>query len=332
MNKSEKNGALSTLKNKLSTWIKSGRIHTASLTMPIFILGHLTAGGELFSWMTLHWAMLGLLWHWVGFLDNNKYDTEYDKLDPNKQHFPLVQGLLKLEHVKIVTTVGWIIIALYGLWLSQSVWWFILLGSIGAAYLYNKYSKRTLTATIWICLAFSPLYVFAHLTSGGEPNGLMWGIFVYGLFQLGFQIAYSGYLKDMEAPGQKNLLMRLGSKVKDGIFWPSKGTYLLSYGLRAGTIIAFLIIQQGYWELIIGVMLLLAGQNFASRMTHKHEWNRKLDLKRMTAVEVFTYFGLLVALISNIGIDSVLFLIIFPFVWFVIWNKIIWNTLFAPKV
>ncbi len=73
-----------------------GRPHTASLTIPVALLG-LVVGGASSLGLFLSVAVVALLFHYFGFLDNNLRDYAYDRADPGKQHFPLIRGTIPTE-------------------------------------------------------------------------------------------------------------------------------------------------------------------------------------------------------------------------------------------
>ncbi len=301
--------------------------------MPILVIGYLMAGGEIWSLETLWWAMFGLLWHAIGFLQNNIFDLNADKNDPNKQHFPLVRGDINVYHANLVQQIGLVVIALLGIALMNGniVAWIIMLAAMGAGTLYNKVSKTSLTSTFWICLTFSPLFLFSYLSTGGEMDQIAWLIFFFINLQIAFQIGYSGYLKEIGSLEQINLLRKMGARVKDGIFEPK---YALIFGslLRGATIILLVLIASELIEWILVLSFFAVSQVFVFMIMKRRKWERDKDLKRMSLVEALTYFTLPVAIGSIIGWDAVAFLIIFPLIWFVMWNRLIWGTKFTPKV
>ena len=301
--------------------------------MPILIIGHLMAGGEFWSLETLWWAMFGLIFHYVGFLQNNCIDYKYDRKDPNKQHFPLVRGDINVYHANLVQQIGLVVIALLGIALMNGniVAWIIMLAAMGAGTLYNKVSKTSLTSTFWICLTFSPLFLFSYLSTGGEMDQTAWLIFFFINLQIAFQIGYSGYLKEIGSLEQVNLLRKMGARVKDGIFEPK---YTLIFGslLRGATIILLVLIASELIEWILVLSFFAVSQVFVFMIMKRRKWERDKDLIRMSLVEALTYFTLPVAIGSIIGWDAVAFLIIFPLIWFVMWNRLIWGTKFTPRV
>ena len=301
--------------------------------MPILIIGYLMAGGELWSLDTLWWAIFGLIFHGIGFLQNNIFDLAVDKKDPNKQHFPLVRGDINVYHANLVQQIGLVVIALLGIALMNGniVAWIIMLAAMGAGTLYNKVSKTSLTSTFWICLTFSPLFLFSYLSTGGEMDQTAWLIFFFINLQIAFQIGYSGYLKEIGSLEQINLLRKMGARVKDGIFEPK---YTLIFGslLRGATIILLVLIASELIEWILVLSFFAVSQVFVFMIMKRRKWERDKDLIRMSLVEALTYFTLPVAIGSIIGWDAVAFLIIFPLIWFVMWNRLIWGTKFTPKV
>jgi 4-hydroxybenzoate polyprenyltransferase len=322
---------------KISTWIKVGRIHTACLTFSITILGYIAAGGrELINIILLF--IFGLLWHYVGFLDNNCCDYEYDKKDPNKKHFPLVTGEIKLLHAQLVVFFLLIILFTLGIYISNnnplSIW--ILSMGILSGLIYNRFNKITYLKVLPISICFSFLPLFSYTLISIDFIGFL--IFLFVFTQILFQIGFSGELKEIEALKERNILRALGARVewhwktKNKYLFTSKKYYIYSISLKLvnlliGAILTYFI--GNYYIFILFSILTLISTIL---LIKEGEWNRDKKLKEMSLVEILTYFTFVSCVWNRIGFYYGIFFIVFPIIWFYLFNKWFWGTVTYPKV
>jgi len=199
---------------KFRSFLKLVRIHTSSLTQGGILLAAVLAGERRIP-ILIAYALWAVLFHAVGFLDNNIEDYEHDRKDPAKKHFPLVTGEVSLKQAKIFCYTGMLLAFLLGAWMAEfrllPVAFLLLTFTFGR--LYNALSKRSI---------FSPVYslvLFAYYSRyhGCDFNPLIMLFMLYTFFLMFWQIAWEGYIKDIV-----NLLRIMGCKVWNGTFEPSR--------------------------------------------------------------------------------------------------------------
>ena len=72
---------------KIRSFLKLIRIHTSSLTQGGILLAAILAGERRIH-ILIAYALWTILFHAVGFVDNNIEDYEHDRKDPAEKHFP----------------------------------------------------------------------------------------------------------------------------------------------------------------------------------------------------------------------------------------------------
>jgi len=313
-----------------------GRIHTAALTMPLFILGGVAAGGSFWSTQTLYWALFGVLFHFNGMMVNNLLDLPYDRKDPEKQHFPLVAGrisessawaLLLLGHGAGLTSI-------FLLSLGTNAWaiglLFVMLG-----WLYNVECKEhPVRAPLWNSLTTTLIPVFSFYSTSSELNMAGVLLFLYVFLLATFQIGYEGSLKDINSD-EENLVKLLGARVEDGMFIPR---YSLPTGvaIRAGMLVTALLIVQatggGIPALVFAGVLGALMVSLAYRLLRPQKWDHRRLLKRLGVNEIIMYFTLLASFTPLLGFGTVGFLAAAMLFWFMAWNRFYWGTWLTPVV
>ncbi|MEM2941392.1 MAG: UbiA family prenyltransferase [Thermoproteota archaeon] len=308
--------------------------------MPITLLGYVLAGGN--NPITgVGWLLFGLLWHYVGFLQNNILDYEYDRRDPEKQHFPLVSGRIKLVDAVVVESVGLIVLAVSGLLLGgrNTYSTTFLIAGIVSGTLYNLTSKKTLLKPIPIAICFASLPAISY-TSVRPPDTTMWLLFFAVFTTILYQIGFSGELKDIRQ-GERNILLRLGSLKNVAVYAIAlKSTniatiltlgYATSEGTETLTRLSALTIALLASILLIDITVKQL-KDYEKAVDMTEEWrDRDKALKNMSYVEILTYITLIISLTPVLGTTSPLYILL-PIAWFAAMNRIIFGTTSYPKV
>lgn len=326
----------------LKDWVTLGRVHTSSLTQGAFLIGYFIGGGQLLSWETLGWMLFAIWFHYVGFLDNNIKDYQYDVKDSHKLAHPLVRGKITLEGAWFVRQLGLLLVAGVGVFITQikPIPYGILVAAVGFGLLYNRRSKKSVISPLWITLSFAPLMLIPYFTLGGNQDILILLAFLYGAFQMLFQISVEGYLKDIDVD-RRNLLLVLGGKFKQmsstrGFFTTSNRVLIFAYLLLLVKLYAGLaILSHLEWPLlgIVGFLLCMIPASWLSLgFAGSQTFNNRLIVRRAATIEILSYFGLVFALQPVLGLSGLLFMIVYPLIWFVAWNRIYWSTWIAPRV
>jgi len=327
------------------------RIHTASLTIPVAMIGYILSGRVDVLSLTLI-AVIALLFHGVGFSWNNIFDYSYDRMDKNKTHFPIISGDIDYKrtvNATIIATVITLLIAIItdGNIISDAM--FIV--AIVFGFIYNIYNKRTLIATVYISLSFASIPVYAYFFRWSDLLHIIGNapinytpliptfMFIFSFLTMMFQISVSGYLKDMEVP-QKNLLIWMGGRVQDNVLHSSPLMIAYSIITRLLPVVSVLVfIPLLHFNLIFVILfLVLEGVTvyLTIMMLQSVTYDRKRELKRMSMIEIINYFSYVFITASlvtrHIMLQYITFMILFPVIWFIVMNRIMWGTDLYPNV
>lgn len=320
-------------------YLRLVRIHTSAETQALMLIGYLAAGGSDLATAAL-WLVYGVVAHAWGFLQNNIFDYEQDKQDPSKQHFPLVSGRISYGQawaIDVLLAIGMSVLVVVQAWKAPLAWpmgLFLLLSMVfGTAY--NMWSKKSLTGPLWISLAFTSLPPISYFSVTSTVSPLLVLICLYVFFTIFWQIAYSGYLKDVESD-KVNLLRLLGVRAGREIHstWKSE---LFGYAMRVPTLLigfTLVVLYTGLWWVVEGYLLVSAALIImVTRLVSLDgEWDHHKAVMQMAVVEILVYYGLVFALGGVISWNWLVFLLAYPLAWYVVLNRLTWGTSLTPRV
>jgi 4-hydroxybenzoate polyprenyltransferase len=326
--------------NVVREYLKLFRIHTAALTMAIVMLGYALAAESINIKDLFLFALFGLLFHAIGFLDNNICDYKYDLKDPSKKHFPLITGTICLEKARAIRLLGLILIIAMGLYLSRQnlVAMVVLVFAIVNGLIYNRICKKSLLAPIPITLCFAPLVLYSYLCVSKTLNNLIIIVFLFAVLQLLYQIAYSGYYKDLNDP--VNLLRKLGMQIKYNLIIPSVKTACFAIVLKALNVLIGIyiwLLKLQYISLVPLLLVITFLMLQVAKQTSVIEYNQQVVTGLCAKVEILTYFLLVFALAGKLGLAATTFFVVFPLAWYVVLNYLTWydenwRSIIAPRV
>jgi len=320
---------------KLRNWLTFLRIHTSNITQVGAMLGALLGGVRDVPLLVLY-AVWGFCYHAWGFSDNNIEDYEYDKTDPAKQHFALIKGAIPLSKAKLVNYLFFLPMLGIGLFLGYSnpasiAFLFV---TITAGMLYNRACKKSLLATIYITLAFvsGPLFTYFSVTK--DWNFPIITLAIYLGFVMFFQIAFEGYLKDLQSD-PVNLLRKMGAHVKDGklhlgkqkAFW-----IIVKFANLLVGIVYFWIIGIHDQTAFILYLLLGIGMAVVYDLLVKENFDNKKVTSNAARMEILTFFAMIIMFQNVLGWITVVILLVYPILWFICLNKVTWGTFLRPRV
>jgi len=283
---------------KIRPFLKLVRIHTSSLTQGGVLIAAILAG-ERRILILIAYALWAILFHAIGFVDNNIEDYEHDRKDPAKKHFPLVTGEVSLKQAKVFCYTGMLIAFILGVFMAEfrllPVAFLLLTFTFGR--LYNALSKRSIFSPVYISGSFTSLVLFAYYSryKGCDFNSLIMLFTLCTFFLMFWQIAWEGYIKDIESD-KVNLLRVIGCKVQNGTFELSTIGKIFGWGFRIPTIIiglAILYVTGGDPIALLGFATLSAGVLYsAHKLMKKRRYNHGETVMYCAVTEVLVYFSI----------------------------------------
>jgi 4-hydroxybenzoate polyprenyltransferase len=325
------------LKEKILDYLRIGRVQTFPadwlLTLTPFLYGRLNLVQatllSIFIWFV----------HFSSFGHNSLMDTAmgYDLKDLHKKHHPLVAGRIQLSEAHNV--IHWLLCTLtvcaliFSLKLSPAPLYAVLCIPIWTmfGYAYNSgLSKESVFGFIPISICFTFMGAWGWFLSHETLNTVGYLYLGYVFCTILFQISYSGFKKELLIKERSNILVRLGAKVENGVFKPSRaGIYGVTIkGLN--WLIGLLLLLQNFniirllWFIVISSFVFV----YLIRLTKPREYIRDRELLDMSLEEVATIY-----LVVPILLDSLVaaLLMVIGLFYFLIVNRILWKAPF-PRV
>jgi 4-hydroxybenzoate polyprenyltransferase len=331
------------MRNKILDYLRIGRAQTYPADLFLVLVPFLHGRLDLIQAIVL--SVMVWFGHLLSFGQNSLLDsctiTEKGKLppdftDPSKQHHPLIKGTVSLHEAKNVI--------LWGLGVATTIFVaFTLLAAenlpfaIASLFLYYVWgslyneglSKESPFGFLSISLCFTFLATWAWFLSHSTVN--MLGLFyvAYVFCTILFQIAFSGFVKELEIKERSNLLVKMGAKVnaESGLkrFVPGKSWVFawLFKGLNLFFGVLLLLENFNTVKLVIFVLLSLAIFHRLHQLTKPRLYIRGKELLSMSIMEILTIY-----LVPWLMLDplTVIILEIIGVVYFFGINKCLWAT------
>ena len=138
------------------------------------------------------------------------------------------------------------------------------------------------------------------------------------------------------------MLKYMGTKLIANVIYFGNNVVIYATILRIAVFELIMIVFQIYIKHLIGylniIVIIIVAIMFMITMFYHFKmfthvrWERDAYLSYMSKIEIFNYFTFATIIIPFRGITDYIILLIFPIVWFVIFNKVMWNTSMYPKV
>lgn len=282
--------------------------------------------------------------HYFTFGHNSVMDYWFDLGDPNKQHHPLVKSRIMLFDAHNIIHTGMMLtfimfISLTILYARNVVMALAFLCAyIVFGHAYNDgMGKSTIFSFVPISLCFTALAGYGWFMSHETLDYLGTLILLYTFFNIFFQIAWEGNLKDIESD-ERNLLRALGVQETSVLFTayikvPAKAK-AFAYSIRVALLMLIieLSIKTGnYIGLIIYILSFYPVHKITSSLIlwEKALKGRDNALKYMSYTEICTIYGLLFTIVK---IEYAIALGLYGLIYWYVINKILWGSTGYPRV
>lgn len=328
----------------LRDWLRLFRAQTFSATLLLIMIGYLLAGGDVFSIQGFLLIFFAWTIHTSCFGDNSLMDAAmgYDQFDLGKKHHPLITGAIKLKtaHKVIHTYVALAI--LFGIFLvliskgNKPLAMTALLIFVIGGNAYNKgLSKTSIFAFFPISVCFTSLMFFSYFLIAEKLFMIIILVGLYIFYLEWYEQGVEGYIKEINAEKETNMLRFLGAKC-DSVFNLGLKASIYSWTIKfTGIFLLWLIVSfynLNLISIIVATVFSFLMFYFAFELTKLQKWDRNKALRNMAIEEIVSIFALLLILIPLIDVIQTIFLVVFSFTYFILLNYINWGSFFAPKV
>jgi hypothetical protein len=333
----------------MKKWLQLFRAQTAPATVLLVLTAYLFSASFL-DLKTLLLTALLLLVHLFSFGHNSLMDAamHYDQGDPNKQHHPLVSGIIKFQqaHNVIHWGLGFLSLAVASVTIliaqNPLIALLCLIGWTGFGHAYNDgLSKESLIGFLAISLSMTAAGAWGWFLSN-EKLTVLGGLYLgYVFCIILYQISWSGFIKEMQVREHSNILSKMGAELVTTAevypkklitveFYPGASRFYAYLIKGVGLIFASLLCWYNY-SLVRLVTLVLFGVLMVfllHQTTKQRAYNRGKELLSMSLMEIATIY-LAIPLMLNLEIAALLMLA--GIVYFFLINVWLWGVLY-PKV
>ena len=332
---------------KILEYAKLLTFHQWGVSCLTAVYGALSAGE--FDFFTLFLISLtGVLATVFGAVFNDYMDVKVDKQSKDLNDRPLVKGSIpriNAIYITIFAVISIYLIILIGMYNNIFLLDYkpILVISIAAILgaIYNIFGKRFVGSDILVGLA-AALYCLSGAMLVSETIGYLTIIIALIVFiQIFYMNSVIGGLKDADhdyITNTKNIAYATGVKVKNKTIVIPLSFKIFGVLLRSSSaILIFLPIlflddfPYERWQLIIIVLMFIGIFLATIKMLNIKKFERD-KMRKLISVQTFLRYTVVPVMLFNfLEFKIALFLIFFPFIWYAIFNRIIYGSLLQPK-
>ena len=280
---------------------------------------------------------IGVISKIYGFVMNDYFDVELDKLSPDLSQRGLVKGTItKKQALFIIATcffVGYI--AIFSFFYNSPFFYMGLFCIVVAdvlGFIYNKYGKKLIGSDFPIALAESLFFLFGALMvpSKNPPGLLTWVLFLILFNEQLYMNAIIGGLKDADHDylmNVKNIALASGVRVgSDNTLFVPRSFKI--FGLGERVVSSFLVfvpflflgVKYEFWQiglLLLIIILLISESVF---MLNRKKFYRK-ELRRLIGAQLITWHPFIpIILVSIVGLLYPVLLVILPLTGFILFS------------
>jgi 4-hydroxybenzoate polyprenyltransferase len=314
----------------LKQWLKLARLQSGAATAITAVFGGLLLmpRGNIDIFHLILLFIIGLLYHFYGFVLNEYSDIEIDKHARELSQKPLIKGTIKRTDalfasvIAVLIALGMVIFFFRSIYATAAFLVAILLGGI-----YDIYGKKFFGADF---VLGGSIFFFCLFGAYSVSVNLTWVVIVVAFLffiQLAFQTGVTGGMKDIPTDslaGTKTTPVYLGCRVIGNELIVTKNFKRYVGGTKAlHTIVVLLPFFIALFELpdavilqlVILLLLLYLMWVSSLKAINLRKFNRLKLMRLLGMQEVVTYPIVSVLIVGVIGAKSALFLIFFPILW-----------------
>ena len=318
------------------------------MSLPL-IFGAISVNNFSFS-VIMPLLIIGILSGIYGFVLNDYFDVDVDKLSKDLSERSLVKGTVPKK-----AAIAIVILCFIGAYVAVFIFFyrnhilfftglFLLIIADVFGFIYNCYGKQIIASDFSLALAQSLYFLFAALMvlQSGTPGMLTWVLFILVFNQLLFMNAISGGLKDADHDylmNDKNIALASGVKVtQDKKIFVPMSFKAFGMGIRCFSVFlvfvpfAFYGMNYELWQMILLIFFVVTLLYASVAMLNIKIFDRN-KLRKLLVMQLFMWYSIVpIMLVSVVGLLYALILIIFPFVWYIFFSISIGEKLLEPQI
>lgn len=330
------------LTSTLRQWLKLARLQAGAATAITSVFGAILLmpkdGVDVPHLMILF--LIGLLFHFYGFVLNEYSDIEIDRFSKVLSDKPLIRGTIKKNHALFASLMAiglaFVVAFVYfrSVYATSAFLVAILLGGI-----YDLYGKKFFGADFILGMSIFFFCIFGALTVSTKLSFVVFVVAFLFFIQLAFQTGVTGGMKDIphdHIAGAKTSPVYLGCRVvgKGLIVTREFRIYVVIIKIiHTGAILlpllsgTFEVYNPFILQLIILLILIILMWTTTIKALNFRVFHRQKLMKILGMQEIFTYPMVPILIMGIIRIEYALFLLLFPILWlacflFIIYGKL----------
>jgi len=336
---------MSTIKNTIREYLSLLRIQTGAVTASAPLLGGLIMGQRDVSHLAVLFV-IGLFYHIFGFVLNEYVDIEVDKKSIDLKKKPLVSGSITKNHALFIVIIS--ILCSYALivFFYRSIYPISFLSlALLLGGLYDIYGKRIVGMDFVLAGGFFFICLMGASTISTDFNVLVYLVCLMYFFQITFNNAFEGGLKDVDHDGiggAKTLAQSMGVNVKVGVLKITKSFTIFAYVLRI-IFLGLLVFlgsqpQLNIWsykhgiQMIMIVFLAVISFGILSRFLKSVKFDRFRLMRLFSLHEMTSFFMVILTLSPLFDVWITVFLLLLPTVWYLVTNMALYGKPLEPRV
>jgi len=334
------------LRNRAFGYLQLFRLQTAAATALTPVIGGLVMGQhDLFFLFILF--IIGFLYHVYGFVLNEYIDIEVDKKSIDLKKKPLISGIIPKKHALFITIISGFFACFLTIFFFRSVLpisflvFALILGGI-----YDIFGKKIPSLDLVLGLGFFFICLMGASTISGNFTMLIYLVCFIYFIHISFNNSVEGGLKDVDhdyLAGAKTLATIMGVSVQNTGLKVTKKFAAFSYFLKIIFIILIVLLciqpelnlfnyEKNMIQIILiaffSVVVFFTMYKFLSLSTFDRS-----KLKKLFSVhEMSSFFVLIISLSPLIELWPTLILVFLPFIWYILFNFILYGKFLQPQV
>lgn len=333
-------------KGILKEYAKLFRLPSSLGISVIGVIGALSVKGinlEIFTLIIL--LLMGVICNIFGYVLNDYFDVKFDKNSKELIERPLVKGTISKRSALVV-----IIVSLIAIFTIPSVYFrsilliCILMISVVLALFYDMFCKRVVCAEFFLAGAMATFCLFGAVAVSGdiqsffELSSLTWIVVIVMFLYVFIMDSFEGDLKDVEndrKSGAKTLPVYLGVTAANKLKIPLCYKILLAFFkflIIIFIFIPFFVLEYEFWNWQILILIMVAFGMIWSmiKIFNERKFNKQRLARYARRHGVISYFVFPFLLVRFIGIEWAIFLLIYPVIWPLLLNYVLYGKSLTP--
>lgn len=324
----------------LKEFAKLSRIQNVGTSI-IAVMGALTVKGINLDFLDfLMLFLMAAIINIGGQIINDIKDFEIDKNSKELQERPLVKGTISIKAAIIIVLICLVLLLFIAfLYFGGIIALIVLFSSMFFGYLYNVFSKKIPGSDVFLSISFALFFLYGAIVvtdnfqSFRDIGLITWIVAGMVLIHVQIQNSFQGGLKDAKndrESGAKTLAVFLGVKVNTKLYIPFSFKAIcitLDILMIVLAIIPLLIFtfQYSIMQQVLLILAMIAMLYSAIKLLTMKTFDRKKIKSTLRNHEITRYVLVPIILLNIIGITWALFLILFPMIWLLFFNYLLYK-------